>query len=79
MTIEEAEKLIFSKRYSIDIDPADAFIEIITKEKKKIIKKRQKCIILAVGISENNEIMYLIEQNNKRFYKFKCEVYGNKT
>ena len=79
MTIEEAEKLIFSKRYSIDINPADAFIEIITTEKKKIVKKRQKCSILAVGISQNDEILYLVELNNKRFYKFKSEVYGNKT
>lgn len=74
MTIEEAEKLIFSQRYSIDIEPVDAFIDIITTEKKKIVKKRQKCIILAVGISQNDEIMYLIELNNKRFYKEKKEI-----
>lgn len=74
MSIEEAEKLIFLQRYSIDIDPADAFIEIITTEKKKIVKKRQKCSILAVGISQNDEILYLVELNNKRFYKEKKEI-----
>jgi hypothetical protein len=77
MIIEEAEKLIFSQRYSIDIEPKNAYIEIITTEKKKIVKKRQKCFILAVAISQNNEIMYLIELNNKRFYKLKSEVYGD--
>lgn len=77
MSIEEAEKLIFSQRYSIDIEPADAFIEIITTEKKKIVKKRQKCLILSVNISQNNDIMYLIEHNNKRFYKLKSEVYAS--
>ena len=77
MSIEDAEKLIFSQRYSIDIEPADAFIEITTTEKKKIVKKRQKCSILAVGISQNDEIMYLIEYNNKRFYKLKSEVYAS--
>lgn len=79
MTIEEAEKLIFSQRYSIDIEPADAFIEIITTEKKKIVKKRQKCSILAVGISQNDEILYLVELNNKRFYKEKKEIFLKNT
>lgn len=77
MSIEEAEKLIFSQRYSIDIEPAYAFIEITTTEKKKIVKKRQKCLILSVNISQNNDIMYLIEHNNKRFYKLKSEVYAS--
>lgn len=74
MSIEEAEKLIFSQRYSIDIKPTYAFIEILTTEKKKIVKKRQKCSILAVGISQNDEILYLVELNNKRFYKEKKEI-----
>lgn len=77
MSIEEAEKLIFSQRYSIDIEPADAFIEILTIKKNKIVKKREKCLILSVNISQNNDIMYLIEHNDKRFYKLKSEVYAS--
>lgn len=74
MSIEEAEKLIISQRYSINVEPTDAYIEITTTEKKKIVKKRQKCSILAVAISQNDDILYLIELNKKRFYKEKKEI-----
>jgi len=75
MSIEEAEKLIFYQRYSIDIEPIEAYIEITTIEKKKIVKKMQKCIILTVGISEENKIMYMVELNKKRFYTMKSNIF----
>lgn len=76
MTLLEAEKQILSTRYSIDIIPEYGYIEVEKIEKKKVVKVRQKVHILAVNISQNNEIMYLIEKDGKRFYKLKKEVYA---
>lgn len=74
MTLKEAEIQIISKRYSIDIIPEVGFIEVEKIEKKKVVKVREKVIIIAVNISQENEILYLIEWNQKRMYKSKKEV-----
>lgn len=74
MKLQEAEKLIKSKRYSIDIDQTPAYIQIeVLKNKKKVLISK-KVNILAVGITQNDEIIYLIEDQCKKFYKLKSEV-----
>lgn len=69
----ESEKEILKTRYPIEVVDF-GYIDTEIVEKKKLVKKRLKVEILAVCISESNEIFYRCKIENNYFYKNKKQI-----
>jgi hypothetical protein len=78
MSIEEIKNTVIKERRSIDLqNPVNGLLSTVVFDKKKSKSKEiyHRIKILRVNLSNNNEILYMIEsEDGKRKYVFEKEI-----
>jgi hypothetical protein len=76
--IEEVKNTVIKEKRAIDLqNPVSGLLSIVVFDKKKLKSKEiyHKIKILRVNLSNNNEILYMIEmEDGKRKYVFEKEI-----
>jgi hypothetical protein len=75
--LEEIKQKVKSTNSAMDIEPIDALLFIPSKKRKKGFEKvaYEKVKILRVNISNEGQILYMIEnQNGTRKYVYESEI-----
>jgi hypothetical protein len=78
MSIEEVKNTVIKERIAIDLqNPVSGLLSTVVFDKKKSKSKEiyHKIKILRVNLSNNNDILYMIEsEDGKRKYVFEKEI-----